>query len=71
MHHPSDVVGSLVNAGLCLLLAARVVLRGPLPEDRVEDPGAPEDDRGGAIDRSLMTEPTRIAARTHPTGARR
>ena len=33
MHHPSDVAGSLVNASLCLWLAARVVLRAPLPED--------------------------------------
>ena len=71
MHHPSDVVGSLVNAGLCLLLAARVVLHGPLPEDRVEDPGAPEDDDGAAIDRSLLRDAHPIAAQTHPTGARR
>lgn len=33
MHHPSDIAGSLVNASLCLWLAARVVLRAPLPED--------------------------------------
>jgi undecaprenyl-diphosphatase len=36
MHHPSDVAGSVVNATLCLWLAARVVLHGPLPEDDAE-----------------------------------
>jgi membrane-associated phospholipid phosphatase len=29
MHHPSDVVGSFVNAGLCLLVLARGVLVNP------------------------------------------
>ena len=40
MHHPSDVAGSLVNATLCLWLAARVVLRAPLPEGAPSGPGA-------------------------------
>lgn len=37
MHHPSDLAGSLVNASLCVWLAARVVLHEPLPEDRRAD----------------------------------
>ena len=32
MHHPSDLAGAIINATLCLWLAARVVLDGPLPE---------------------------------------
>jgi undecaprenyl-diphosphatase len=32
MHHPSDLAGAIINASLCLWLAARVVLDGPLPE---------------------------------------
>lgn len=39
MHHPSDLLGALVNAGLCLTLAWAVVVRwSRLPED---------DDRAG------------------------
>ena len=33
MHHPSDVAGSVVCAGLTLAVSHVVVLRGPLPED--------------------------------------
>lgn len=32
MHHPSDVVGAFLNGSLCVLLAARSVLFGVLPE---------------------------------------
>jgi membrane-associated phospholipid phosphatase len=32
MHHPSDVVAALVNGGLCVLLYARSVLFGVLPD---------------------------------------
>jgi len=70
MHHPSDVAGSMVNAGLCLLLAARVVLNGPLPEDRAEDPRSADGTDRQAIDRSLRSDTHSIGARTHPTGAR-
>lgn len=51
MHHPSDIAGSVVNAALCIWLAAHVVLTGPLPEDPTD-----EQDRA---------DPTRVdAART-------
>jgi membrane-associated phospholipid phosphatase len=33
MHHPSDVVGSLVNAGLLLVLTDRLLRATPLPDD--------------------------------------
>jgi membrane-associated phospholipid phosphatase len=33
MHHPSDVAGSVVCAGLTLAVSYVVVLRRPLPED--------------------------------------
>ena len=33
MHHPTDLLGSLLCAGLALLVAGAVVLRRPLPED--------------------------------------
>ncbi|WP_088320741.1 phosphatase PAP2 family protein [Kineosporia sp. R_H_3] len=33
MHHPSDVVGSLVNAGLQIFLADRLLRATPLPDD--------------------------------------
>jgi undecaprenyl-diphosphatase len=33
MHHPSDIVGSLVNAGLLLLLTDRLLRATPLPDD--------------------------------------
>lgn len=45
MHHPSDVVGSLVNASACLWLAARVVLTGPLPEDAGQLPAGEHSNR--------------------------
>jgi membrane-associated phospholipid phosphatase len=31
MHHPSDIVGSLVNAGLVITLTSRLVARRDLP----------------------------------------
>jgi undecaprenyl-diphosphatase len=68
MHHPSDVAGSLVNAGLCLLLAARVVLGGPLPEDRTEQPRPSGSLEREPIGGSVVTVPA--AAPSHPTGAR-
>ena len=71
MHHPSDVIGSLLNAGLCLLLAARVVLNGPLPEDRVDGPRSPDEPERELIDRSVREDTYPSGARTHPTGARR
>ena len=43
MHHPTDIAGSVVNASLCLFLAAQVVLRGPLPEDESSTRGAGAD----------------------------
>ena len=70
MHHPSDVAGSVVNAGLCLLLAARVVLNGPLPEDRIEGPQSPEDQAREPIERSVVEGTYPVGARTQPTGAR-
>lgn len=66
MHHPSDVVGSLVNAGLCLMLAARVVLTGPLPEDRAEPPRS-RDGHGSESDEEVVAQPTGPTA--GPTGA--
>lgn len=39
MHHPSDVAGSVVNAGLVLLITYLVVSRAPLPEDEPERAG--------------------------------
>jgi undecaprenyl-diphosphatase len=68
MHHPSDVAGSLVNAGLCLLLAARVVLGGPRPEDRTEQPRPSGSLEREPIGGSVVTVPA--AAPSHPTGAR-
>ncbi|GAB7193174.1 hypothetical protein NUM3379_38830 [Kineococcus sp. NUM-3379] len=42
MHHPTDLVGSVLCAGLVLLVASAVVLRRPLPEDaRSDRPGEP------------------------------
>ena len=51
MHHPSDVVGSLVNATLCIALAwFHVEHRARLPED------ASRTDRAGLRDRSADIE---------------
>ena len=36
MHHPSDIVGSLVNAGLVILLTSRLVDRRELPGEPVQ-----------------------------------
>jgi undecaprenyl-diphosphatase len=71
MHHPSDVAGSLVNAGLCLLLAARVVLTGPLPEDPVDGSRVADDHDRESIQRSAPEGTGPIGAQADPIGARR
>lgn len=70
MHHPSDVAGSVVNAALCLLLAAHVVLNGPLPEDRGAGPRSAEEPDRQPIEPSAPEGTPPTGARTRPTGAR-
>ncbi len=43
MHHPSDVLAAFVNGGLCVVIAARNLLFGALPDSvarRLDGPGA-------------------------------
>jgi undecaprenyl-diphosphatase len=50
MHHPSDVVAALLNAGLLLLLTDRLLRTTPLPDDGAVPPSGVAALRPGAAD---------------------
>lgn len=63
MHHPSDLAGAIVNASLCLWLAARVVLDGTLPEG---DSRQRSDSGAGGLSHAQRTDHSTVAG---PGGA--